>query len=390
MAGVKPLNSPLAILRNNGYSAAIMWNNNYIRAGERPDYYRSRGGVGSIDARAGESMPGTGPGTGKTSIPMGRGFGGLNNFWMLQNKNIPAFQNPHAGVNWGLGNSAQEMGARMAQAGNMLLSDGRYVPDTMFTRTMGSAPPATASQNQGPNPDQMRWAQAFANTQPAASPASTTPFTTGLINDALRTNFVQQNPIAANARGELNKGTPTPTPTDFSRAALIEGAKKSGEFNDIMNAYNRDAAGTGFRMNEQGNIVGRSTYAQDLLNQRNAARDLARGEEPVQKRLDGTLVKANPYGTATAGGPGAFAMGDATMKDHMGRVVPMNQYLTDQSAVQRTKVDTEGRRLPQGQFNEFGESFFTAKPQSAKLGSAPLDSTAAQRIRRLIRNGGVA
>lgn len=373
VAGVKPLNSPLAFPKNNGYSSAIMGNSNYIRAGERPDYYRSRGGVGSIDARAGESMPGTGPGTGKTSIPMGRGFGGLNNFWMLQNKNIPAFQNPHAGVNWGLGNSAQEMGARMAQAGNMLLADGRYVPDTMFTRTMGSAPPATAPQNQGPTPDQMRWAKAFADTQPVANP-----------------NPADQSLAGAAFGSALASPTPRPVaPTNFSRAALIEGAKKSGEFNDIMNAYNRDAMGTGFRMNEQGNIVGKSTYAQDLLNQRNAARDVARGEEPIQKRLDGTLVKVNPYGTATAGGPGAFGMGEALTKDYMGRTVPMNQYLADQAAVQRTKVDAEGRPLPKGQFNEFGEGFFQAKPQ-VKLGSAPLDTNAAQRIRRLIRNGGVA
>ena len=66
-------------------------------------------------------------------------------------------------------------------------------------------------------------------------------------------------------------------------------------------------------------------------------RDFARGESPVQKMADGTLVKANPYGTATAGGPGNFKMGEATMKDHMGRTVPMNPYLAEQAKVQASK-----------------------------------------------------
>ena len=317
-------------------------NPDYIHAGERPSYYRERGGPGSIDARAGESMPGTGPGTGKTSIPMGRGFGGVNNFWMLQHKDVPAFQNPHAGVNWGLGNSAQEMGARMTQAGNMLLGDGRYVPDTMYTRTMGSMMPPVANQPQGPTPDQMRWAQAFANSQPAANPVA--PADQSLAGAAFGNNLIAQTPV---------------TPTNFSRAALIEGAKKSGEFGDIMNAYNRNAAGTGYRMDENGSINplpkvagkddkdGTSPFARDVYGAGaediRARRDFARGEAPVSRGTENgvpTLTKLNPYGTASAtiGGP-SIGVRQGMMPDPLnpGQMMPMRQWAADQSAVQATK-----------------------------------------------------
>lgn len=300
-----------------------------------------------IDARAGASMPGTGPGTGKTSVPMGRGFGGLNNFYLLQNRNIPAFQNPHSGVPWGLGNSAQEMGARMNQAGNMLLADGRYVPDTMYTRTMGSMGPQqnAAIQPQGPNPDQMRWAQAFANDRkPTATPSA------------------PDQSLGGAAFG--NTLTPTATagaPSNFSRAALIEGAKKSGEFTDIMNAYNRNAQGTGYRMDKNGNInplsksaddqgtspFAREVYgpgAQDIA----ARRDFARGEAPVQKfdPMAGPnademnpqpmqFSKMNPYGSATA--TSAPSKGGMMRHEITGKMVPMSPYLAEKRAIQDTK-----------------------------------------------------
>lgn len=307
-----------------------------------------------IDARAGASMPGTGPGTGKTSVPMGRGFGGVNNFWALQNRSLPAFQNPHSGVPWGMGKSAQEIGALLTQTGNLLLPDGRYVPDTMYTRTRGSMGPQqnTAIQPQGPNPDQMRWAQAFANAQ----------------------QVVQQNPVAAGIpRGPLDRGVPTaPTPanpTNFSRAALIEGAKKSGEFTDIMNAYNRNAQGTGYRMDENGNInplsksadaqgtspFAREVYgpgAQDIA----ARRDFARGEAPVQQTtVNGmpALTKMNPYGTAIRQDlPASTGVRQGMMSDPLtGKMVPMRQWAADQSAVQATKFGPNAAQAGQDYFN---------------------------------------
>lgn len=351
-----------------------------------------------IDARAGASMPGTGPGTGKTSVPMGRGFGGLNNFYLLQNRNISAFQNPHSGVPWGLGNSAQEMGARMNQAGNMLLADGRYVPDTMYNRTMGSMAPQQNMQPQGPNPDQMRWAQAFANAQqapaglppPPAANNPATPFTNSLFTNGMRSNFVQQNPIAAGIpRGPLDRGVPTApppaNPTNFSRAALIEGAKKSGEFADIMNAYNRNAQGTGYRMDENGNInplsksadaqgtspFAREVYgpgAQDIA----ARRDFARGEAPVQQTtVNGmpALTKMNPYGTAIRQDlPASTGVRQGMMPDPLtGKMVPMRQWAADQSAVQATKFGPNAAQAGQDYFNPQA----IQKSLSAQMAQAP-------------------
>lgn len=323
-----------------------------------------------IDARAGASMPGTGPGTGKTSVPMGRGFGGVNNFWALQNRSLPAFQNPHSGVPFGLGNSAQEIGARMTQAGNLLLPDGRYVPDTMYTRTMGSMGPQqnAAIQPQGPNPDQMRWAQAFANAQQAPAGLAVPNQMGG--NSLL--GAVGLNPLTGAGQSPSSfkgfSGAPTQTapPTNFSRAALIEGAKKSGEFKDIMSAYNRNAQGTGYRMDQYGNInplsktaddqgtspFAREVYgpgAQDIA----ARRDFARGESPVQKfdPMAGPnademnpqpiqFSKMNPYGSATA--TSAPSKGGMMRHEITGKMVPMSPYLAEKRAIQDTKIKPLG------------------------------------------------
>lgn len=288
-----------------------------------------------------------------------------------------------------MGKSAQEIGTLLTQTGNLLLPDGRYVPDTMYTRTMGSMGPQqnAAIQPQGPNPDQMRWAQAFANAQqapaglppPPAANNPATPFTNSLFTNGMRSNFVQQNPVAAGIpRGPLDRGVPTaPTPanpTNFSRAALIEGAKKSGEFTDIMNAYNRNAQGTGYRMDKNGNInplsksaddqgtssadaqgtspFAREVYgpgAQDIA----ARRDFARGEAPVQKfdPMAGPnademnpqpmqFSKMNPYGSATA--TSAPSKGGMMRHEITGKMVPMSPYLAEKRAIQDTKNKTLG------------------------------------------------
>lgn len=344
-----------------------------------------------IDARAGASMPGTGPGTGKTSIPMGRGFGGLNNFWALQNRSLPAFQNPHSGVPWGMGNSAQETGALLTQTGNMLLADGRYVPDTMYTRTMGSMGPQqnAAIQPQGPNPDQMRWAQAFANAQQAPAGLAVPNQMGG--NSLL--GAVGLNPLTGAGQSPSSfkgfSGAPTQTapPTNFSRAALIEGAKKSGEFTDIMNAYNRNAQGTGYRMDKNGNInplsksaddqgtspFAREVYgpgAQDIA----ARRDFARGEAPVQQTtVNGmpALTKMNPYGTAIRQDlPASTGVRQGMMPDPLtGKMVPMRQWAADQSAVQATKL---GSNTAQSAQNYFNPQTIQSKIAQTKSRAAPL------------------
>ena len=237
---------------------------------------------------------------------------------------------------------------------------------------------------QGPNADQMRWAQAFANSQqpanaPPAPPAANnpaTPFTNQMISDSMRTNFVTQNPVMAGMqRGQMNRGTPTPqtppTPTNFSRSALIEGAKKSGEFADIMRNYNQQAsaARTGMRMNEQGDIVplskvadsqGTSPFARERLGAQAediaARRDFARGEAPVQKTtIDGLpgMVKINPYGTATRQDlPASVGVRAGMMPDPLtGKMIPMRQWAADQSAVQATKYGPDAAQAGADYFN---------------------------------------
>jgi len=98
--GQSPLTSRVG--GGNGFSRAFYDQNpDYMGAGDWRYTDRNPGDDGfRIDARAGTSMPGTGPGTGKTSIPMGRGFGGLNYQRALQNRNMPAFQQPNQGAQW--------------------------------------------------------------------------------------------------------------------------------------------------------------------------------------------------------------------------------------------------------------------------------------------------
>jgi len=139
--GQSPLTSRVG--GGNGFSRAFYDQNpDYMGAGDWRYTDRNPGDDGfRIDARVGASMPGTGPGTGNTSIPMGRGFSGLDYYHALQNRNLPAFRQPNQGTPWGMGNSAQEAGANLTQSGNILRSDGPYIPDTMYNRTLGSMNP---------------------------------------------------------------------------------------------------------------------------------------------------------------------------------------------------------------------------------------------------------
>lgn len=290
-----------------------------------------------------------------------------------------------------MGNSAQETGALLTQTGNMLLADGRYVPDTMYTRTMGSMGPQqnAAIQPQGPNPDQMRWAQAFANAQQAPAGLAVPNQMGG--NSLL--GAVGLNPLTGAGQSPSSfkgfSGAPTQTapPTNFSRAALIEGAKKSGEFTDIMNAYNRNAQGTGYRMDKNGNInplsksaddqgtspFAREVYgpgAQDIA----ARRDFARGEAPVQQTtVNGmpALTKMNPYGTAIRQDlPASTGVRQGMMPDPLtGKMVPMRQWAADQSAVQATKL---GSNTAQSAQNYFNPQTIQSKIAQTKSRAAPL------------------
>jgi len=358
----------------NGFSDAFERNNeNYMHANDWRNTDRTPSDDGyRVDARVGASMPGTGPGTGNTSIPMGRGFGGLNYYNALQNRNLPAFRQPNQGTPWGMGNSAQEAGANMTQGGNLLRADGTYVPDTMYNRTLGSMNPYGGNQAQpqapqGPNEDQQRWADANAKPQIGAGQtvqemgqfAQKLPFMGGLGRgmEGYGKQLSSVEPQASSGGG------------NFSRASLIEGARKSGDFDKVMSDYNAKAraAGTGMEMDRNGSIVplskvadaqGTSPFARDKFGAGaediRARRDFNRGEA-MDKSVSngvGTLTKINPYGSASAT-YGGKPTGPGMMPDPLtGKMVPMRQWAADQSAVQATKYGPDAAQAGEDYFNK--------------------------------------
>lgn len=144
---------------------------------------------------------------------------------------------------------------------------------------------------------------------------------------------------------------------------------------------------TGLSKTDDG--TGTSPYARATLGpgaqEVAARRDFARGEAPVQFTDPNTgpnademnlqpirAEKINPYGTATATyGPKPPTGG--TMQDMMGRTVPMNPYLKEQSLVQDTKFGpmTPGAQKPLGQ--DDAEMY----RQIARGGKMPRSKTAA-------------
>jgi hypothetical protein len=215
----------------------------------------------------------------------------------------------------------------------------------------------------GPTDDQRKWSRKFQESQ--------TPITTS-------TGAASPTGIAAfdNVQPQVSTATRGPAPApNFSRSALVQGAKKSGDFARVRDQYNTAAVGTGNRMDAKTGAItplskqasgpdGTSAFARDKFGAAaediRARRDFARGEAPVQRTSTGTkddpwastATKLNPYGTATAtfGGPARTSGG--TMADPLtGKTVPMKEYLPQQSAVQGTKEPG----------NTSGESYYDPK-----------------------------
>jgi len=430
--GQSPLTSRVG--GGNGFSRAFYDQNpDYMGAGDWRYTDRNPGDDGfRIDARVGASMPGTGPGTGNTSIPMGRGFSGLDYYHALQNRNLPAFRQPNQGTPWGMGNSAQEIGANMNQGGNMLLPNGRYVPDTMYNRTLGSMNPYSGGGSridkwgnqmaggdmgmnagnggnqpqQGPNEDQQRWAQKFADSQRKPM-APTTPNQTGgnSLFGAVGLNpatGMGKNPSSFQGYSSPQNGAGPTAPTNFSRSALIEGARQSGDLEKTIANYNNQAraAGTGMQMDRNGNIVplskladeqGTSPFARDKFGAGaediRARRDFARGEAPVQRGTENgvpTLTKMNPYGTATATLGPSTGVRQGMMPDPLtGQMVPMRQWAADQSAVQATKFGPDAGQAGNDYLNKGAISQQIASQMPAAQPAAPTRQMLASPYSRL-------
>ena len=169
--------------------------------------------------------------------------------------------------------------------------------------------------------------------------------------------------------------TVNPYTPNFSRAGNIANAKAAGEFDQIRKDYNAANEQRGMTMDEGGVIrtdldkqnAYKTSQLKPTVDDIKARQEFARGEAPVSftpsnpndpnaDEMGGPVraEKVNPYGTATAtyGGPKT----QGTMKDPMGRTVPMKSYLADQSAVQDSKFGRmmeSGARGPQTEY-KFG------------------------------------
>ena len=244
----------------------------------------------------------------------------------------------------------------------------------------------------GPTDDQRKWAKSFreSSTRPPPRSAAATPSaddTPGAASASARSGFLSKygmKPQEADSRpplraaaGPLNLSPTTSAapkePLNFSRSALVEGAKQTGDFKKIREGFNTQSkqAGTGMRMNDLGVATpisktkvgadGLTPFARErfgpAMEEKAAARDFARGEAPVQfnRAPEGAFAgqeslrsqtvrpivsatKVNPYGPATTTfGPRAPGAG-GTMPDPLtGKTVPVSGALAEQSAVQKTK-----------------------------------------------------
>lgn len=245
-----------------------------------------------------------------------------------------------------------------------------------------------SSAPSGPTDDQRKWAKSFRDSQPQKPSAPTESGGGSFLGAAARTfKTAVGMPSSTNAAPK--------EPLNFSRSALVEGAKQSGDFAGIRKGFNTQsaAAQTGMRMNERGGVSplsktssgpeGTSAFARErfgpAVEDIRARRDFARGEAPVKltRAPEGAFAgqeslrsqtlrpvvsaeKTNPYGTATATfGPRAPGAG-GTMTDPLtGKTVPMKGYLAQQSAVQDTKFGVNAGKPDDGYFNpaKIRESF---------------------------------
>jgi hypothetical protein len=202
----------------------------------------------------------------------------------------------------------------------------------------------------GPTDDQRRWSRKFQESQtPRTTP---TPSGGGMLGAAAR-NFKRAVGVGAPASG------PAPAP-NFSRAALVQGAKKSGEFDDIREAYNRDNNARGYGMGYSGAIIESEEQKKDFARSQlqpaadeiAARRDFARRDALQEtSSRQGGLVPSSAGGRPSlssdysasfsskyGSGSGVAGKTSGVMADPLtGKTVPMKEYLPQQSAVQGTK-----------------------------------------------------
>lgn len=369
-------------MASSNYRRAGQQSENYIARGERPDYYNARGGPGSIDAHIyNPKLMGGGIDALKlVNSPYGRqngigyrqaeeGIAGMRRD--LSDPNRPLFDLNQGGVN-------------------------PYGNGTVMANQSGNQAPQQAPQ--GPNEDQQRWAQANVKPQIGAGQtvqemgqfAQKLPFMGGFGRgmEGYGKQLSSVEPQASSGGG------------NFSRASLIEGARKTGELADIIKDYNAKGAASGHVMDDKGNItykpeVFRKNTLQPQADDIRARRNFATGNQPAtfinpMKNPNADEMNPQPMMGSKFGryGGGSSLIGSAnTPQVTSGGVMPnpitgqamkMNPYLKDQDAVTKTKSGPDKDKA--------GEKLFNAKSMASAMKSAkPLDAAKGKYFRDKVR-----
>jgi hypothetical protein len=334
-------------------SETFMRNNqNYRQAGDwrfdrdsryTGDGYRRSDGRKKIDARI--------KGGGKR-------MGGINEFHALQ-RGARAFSDPRFP-----GQSAGEIAQDMSSRGETTGFGGRGVtPDTgrpQTAQTGGSK--GGFKRFRGPADDQRKWSREFQKSQAPRTTPTPSAADQGM-GGAMGGSVLSASPTSG----------PAPAP-NFSRSALVQGAKKSGEFDDIREAYNRDNNARGYGMGYSGAIIESEEQKKDFARSQlqpaadeiAARRDFARRDALQEtSSRQGGLVPSSAGGRPSlssdysasfsskyGSGSGVAGKTSGAMADPLtGKTVPMREYLPQQSAVQKTKEPG----------NTSGESYYDPK-----------------------------
>jgi hypothetical protein len=214
----------------------------------------------------------------------------------------------------------------------------------------------------GPTDDQRKWSRKFQESQTPRTTPTPSAADQGM-GGAMSGSVLSASPTSG----------PAPAP-NFSRAALVQGAKKSGEFDDIREAYNRDNNARGYGMGYSGAIIESEEQKKDFARSQlqpaadeiAARRDFARRDALQEtSSRQGGLVPSSAGGRPSlssdysasfsskyGSGSGVAGKTSGAMADPLtGKTVPMREYLPQQSAVQKTKEPG----------NTSGESYYDPK-----------------------------
>jgi len=220
----------------------------------------------------------------------------------------------------------------------------------------------------GPTDDQRKWARNFRESQNRSTSSSAAA-------DQGLGGAMSGSVVTPSTSGSQE-------PPNFSRSALVEGAKRSGDFDRVRGDYNKQsaAAQTGMRMNDRGSIAprdrttagadGMTPYAREkfgpAVEDNRARRDFATGKSTTTSGTTGLSsgINSNPNADEMTPGTGGVRPTQASnfrreitsnygrgsnvtrtdgqsggmMPDPLtGRQVPMRNALAEQSAVQDTK-----------------------------------------------------